>query len=68
MAIYRRVVTGVSTIIFLVKKLCALQARYGAKILAWAQANMSSGDYVIFLAWYNQFSLVCQILEATPDD
>jgi len=68
MPTYRRIVTGVSTIIFLVKQLCRLQTRYGAKIVAWALANMSPENYATFITWYNAISGICQILESTPDD
>lgn len=68
MAVYRRIVTGVSTMIFLVKQLCRLQTRYGAKIVAWAEANMTPTKFASFMTFYNSLSGICLILESTPDD
>lgn len=68
MANYRRVISGVSTVVFLTKQLCHIQLKFGPKITAWVQAHVSAGDYATFLAWYNGISVVCQILEAMPDD
>jgi hypothetical protein len=68
MSVYRKVVTGVSTTIFLVKALCRIQSRYGVKILAWAQANMSASNYATFLAWFEGLGAMCLLLESTPDD
>lgn len=65
---YRKIITGVSTVIFLVKQLCRLQTRFGAKIVAWAQDRMTPENYAIFRAWYDGISAVCLILESTPDD
>jgi len=65
---YRRVVTGVSTLIFIVKQLCRLQARYGAKIDQWIGDNMSPTNAATVRAWIAGFSAVCLILETTPDD
>lgn len=68
MADYRRVVTGVSTVIFLVKKLARLQVRYTEKITKWAFTNMSGSDYSKFTDWWFGIIDILSILEATPDD
>jgi len=68
MAIYRKVITGVSTLIFYTKILCRLQARFGAKIDAWIGEYMSPSNAATVRAWIAQFSAVCLILESTPDD
>lgn len=68
MAIYRRVVTGVSTLILTVKFLCRLHARYGAKTDAWIGATLSAADAIIVRNWIAAFQEVCGILEAAQDD
>jgi hypothetical protein len=68
MTIYRRVVTGVSTLILLTRLLCRLQARYGAKIDAWIGERMSPTNAATVRAWIEAFAAVCLILETTPDD
>jgi len=65
---YKRIVTGVSTVIYLVKQLCRIQVKFGSKIVSWASGALSPTDFSTFMAWYNQISLICQILEAAPDD
>jgi len=68
LANYRRVISGVSTVIFLTRQLCKIQLKYGPKIIDWISTHTSSGDYATFLTWYNAINVVCQILEAMPDD
>lgn len=65
---YRRIVTGVSTVIFLVKRLAKLQVKYTEKITKWAFTNMSGTDYSKFTDWWFQIIDILAILNATPDD
>lgn len=68
MALYRRVVTGVSTLIATTKFLCRLHTRYGAKTDAWIGANLSAPDAATVRTWIAAFQSVCAILEAATDD
>jgi len=68
MTLYRRVVTGVSTLIATVKLLCRLETRYGAKLDEWIGANLSTANAATVRSWIAMFQEVCIILEAAPDD
>lgn len=68
MTTYRRVVTGVSTLIFIVRQLCKLLTRYRTKIDAWAQGALAPGSKATLDSWLDGATAVCLILEAAPDD
>jgi len=60
--------TGVTTVIKLVKHLCRIFLIYEAKIIAWADGNMSPTDAATFKAWIATTKAVCTLLLSTPDD
>lgn len=68
MANYRRVVTGVSTLIAIVKTLCKLLVTYRVKIDAWATGALSAPDKATLDTWLDAATAVCLILEAATDD
>lgn len=60
--------TGVTTLIKVVRALCRLYLTYSAKINAWVNTAIPSGDRATVLAWLAGIAAVCAILEAATDD
>jgi len=65
---YRRIVTGVSTVVLLTKTLCKIYLRYQAKIINWVNTQVPSTSRQTVLDWLEAAVVVCAILVTTPDD
>jgi len=56
--------TGVSTIIFLIKRICHVYTSFSASIIAYVNgSSLSSGDKATVIAWLNGASAACAIIE-----
>jgi len=65
---YRRVITGVSTLIKLVNLLCRLVTKFGTKIDTWVGVHVPEANRATLRAWIAQIQEVCLILGASTDD
>jgi hypothetical protein len=68
MAVYRRKVTGVTTLRLLTKSICHLILVYGTKINDWIDTMPNPADRVVVRSWLVATQGACTILLATPDD
>jgi len=68
MTTYRRVITGVSTFIFIIHKLNKLLLKYEGRILQWAFAHLDVDQMQLLTDMFNLIHQLDPILQGTPDD